>query len=98
MHLRWRAHEQRMVNKTLLKHDREKADLYRQIEQRKPYDVARLEAEVKALRTELRRRGTPPFSTGGAKRECHSTASYHHSFQHQLKTIRCPDSNIAALI
>ena len=65
MHLRWRAHEQRVVNKSLLKHEREKNDLHRQIEQRKPYDVARLEAEVKALRAEQRRRGgAPVFSTG----------------------------------
>jgi hypothetical protein len=68
MHLRWRAHEQRVMNKRELSHDREKTDLLRQIEQRKPYDVARLESDNRALRAAAKR-GAPSFGATGIKGE-----------------------------
>jgi BMFP domain-containing protein YqiC len=54
MHLRWRAHEQRVLNRRELVHDREKQDLYRQVSHRKPHDVTKLEARVRHLRGQLR--------------------------------------------
>eukprot|EP01047_Picozoa_sp_COSAG01_P037014 COSAG01_NODE_2917_length_6859_cov_3.995414_6_plen_110_part_00 len=54
MHLRWRAHEQRVLNRRELVHDREKQNLYRQVAHRKPHDVTKLEARVRHLRGQLR--------------------------------------------
>lgn len=54
MHLRWRAHENRVLNKRELQHDREKQDMFRQVAQRKPHDVAKLEHKVKHLAAQLR--------------------------------------------
>jgi hypothetical protein len=54
MHLRWRAHEQRVLNKRELLHDREKQDMFRQMAHRKPHDVARLEQSVAHLRGQLK--------------------------------------------
>eukprot|EP01048_Picozoa_sp_COSAG05_P020804 COSAG05_NODE_3647_length_1935_cov_0.949346_1_plen_304_part_00 len=54
MHLRWRAHENRVLNKRELQHDREKQDMFRQIAQRKPHDVTKLEHKVKHLSAQLR--------------------------------------------
>jgi len=55
MHMRWRAHEQRMLNKLELRHDREKRDLQRKLVQGVPYDVARLQDEVQSLKSLAKR-------------------------------------------
>ena len=54
MHQRWRAHENRVLNKREVVHDREKQDMYRQVAHRKPHDVTTLEAQVRHLRGQLR--------------------------------------------
>lgn len=54
MHLRWRNHEQRLMDKRALAHDRETTDLQRRVQQQKPYNVTKLEEEVRSLRKQLK--------------------------------------------
>ena len=54
MHLRWRNHEQKLMDKRALAHDRETQDLQRRVQHQKPYNVTKLEEEVRSLRKQLK--------------------------------------------
>lgn len=54
MHLRWRNHEQKLMDKRALAHDRETQNLQRRLQQQKPYNVTKLEEEIRSLRKQLK--------------------------------------------
>ena len=69
MHLRWRNHEQRLLDKRALAHERETQDLRRRAQQQKPYNVAKMEEEVRSLRKQLKTRGIAVEKETVEKRE-----------------------------